>query len=109
LPALIVHTPRARLVRQPRDRVGRAADLVGVGRLKVLELEINAVVELDQRRPERRAGDARAGFLDIAERDRPHRFDHGLSSQRHAPARSANRQAACASIGTRLAIASASA
>ena len=73
----------ALLVREPGDGVARAANLVGVGRLEVLELEPEirsavAELQLHQRRPQHGSGDPLPRLLDIVNRDRSYRIDHQL-------------------------------
>src|SRR6185369_17561047 len=74
------HALCPRLSGQARYSIHTSPDLVGIGRLEVLELEINlalvAKIEPDERRPEHRPGDPLARLFNIADRDRPDRIDH---------------------------------
>ena len=83
-PALIVQTPRLRSAgREHRDRVRRAAQLVRVDRLEILELEADvgkagAELESHERRANDRVRDARARGLDVGEGDGTDGNEHQL-------------------------------
>src|SRR5206468_3959599 len=73
-------------VGQSCDSVRCAANLVGVGRLEVLEFEIDfravaAEVQLYQGRSQHRPPDSRPCLLNICQGNGPHRLNHLLSSQ----------------------------
>src|SRR6185369_16651533 len=74
------HAARARLVRQCSDGIGTAADLVGVSRLQVFELQPDVAaitgVDLHQRRPQNGALDALTRRFDVRKRNRPYRRNH---------------------------------
>src|SRR5262245_7853398 len=85
LPALIVHTPRLRSAVDNIDGVGRAAQLVGVDRLQVLELEPHVgeprpEVEPHERRADDGARDAPLRLTNLREGDGANGFD-----RRHVP------------------------